>query len=113
MAELKSIRLRGWKSIREVDLQLESVNVLIGANGSGKSNFISFFKLLSTIPESRVQPLIATSGGANSVLHYGAKETSELEAALVVRAPLGEIQYSARLADAPPDTVVFVEETIR
>ncbi|MFO0209533.1 MAG: AAA family ATPase, partial [Pseudanabaena sp.] len=38
--QLSRIVLKGFKSIRECDLQLSELNVLIVANGSGKSNFI-------------------------------------------------------------------------
>jgi len=43
---LSRIVLKGFKSIRKCDLELKELNVLIGANGSGKSNFISFFRLI-------------------------------------------------------------------
>ena len=44
---ISKIYINGFKSIRELDLELSNVNILIGANGSGKSNFIQFFKLLN------------------------------------------------------------------
>jgi predicted ATPase len=40
MGTLKRIQLKGFRSIKEMDLELRSLNVLIGANGSGKSNLI-------------------------------------------------------------------------
>nr|WP_256376552.1 AAA family ATPase [Xenorhabdus sp. KK7.4] len=43
---LNRIKITGYKSIAECDLQMGSLNVLIGANGAGKSNFISFFRLV-------------------------------------------------------------------
>lgn len=47
MARLDSLSVRGFKSIREMDsLPLTKLNLLIGANGSGKSNFLELFKLL-------------------------------------------------------------------
>ncbi|MGK7946003.1 MAG: AAA family ATPase [Microcystaceae cyanobacterium] len=46
---LKNLKLNGYKSIRSLDIELNKVNVLIGANGSGKSNFISFFRLLNSM----------------------------------------------------------------
>ncbi|BCX04878.1 MAG: hypothetical protein KatS3mg053_2816 [Candidatus Roseilinea sp.] len=46
---LERISLKGYKSFRELDLTLEPVNVLIEANGSGKSNFIGLFGMLSHI----------------------------------------------------------------
>jgi predicted ATPase len=51
MAKLNRIRIKGFKSIGEMDLTLSDLNVLIGANGAGKSNFISAFQLLNNIIE--------------------------------------------------------------
>ena len=64
MARLLSIRIAGWKSIRDIDpkLKLGPINVLIGANGAGKSNFVSFFKLLNEIVSERLQNYIAKRG---------------------------------------------------
>ena len=41
---LKRIKINGYKSIKQMDLELAPINVLIGANGARKFNFISFFK---------------------------------------------------------------------
>ena len=43
--KLEKINLKGFKSIRDLDLDLRALNVMIGSNGAGKSNFISIFKL--------------------------------------------------------------------
>ena len=47
--------LKGFKSIREMDLELRPLNVLIGANGAGKSNLISFFRMLNEMTGGRLQ----------------------------------------------------------
>jgi len=44
---LRKVSIKGYRSIREVEVELGSLNVLIGANGAGKSNFVSFFKMLN------------------------------------------------------------------
>ena len=44
---INELSIDGFKSIRSMkNLELNSLNVLIGANGVGKSNFVSYFKLL-------------------------------------------------------------------
>ena len=66
MNRLTKLTLRGFKSIHEVnDFALTERNVLIGANGSGKSNLISFFKLLNwmTPPPGNLQFQIGRMGG--------------------------------------------------
>ena len=47
--QISRIVIEGYKSIEKCDLELNTLNVLIGANGAGKSNLISFFKLIGKI----------------------------------------------------------------
>ena len=70
MAQLTSLRLAGWKSIRDAEIELRPLNVLIGANGAGKSNLVSFFKLMSAMMEGRFQEHVGTTGGAESLLQW-------------------------------------------
>jgi predicted ATPase len=114
MARLHSIRIAGWKSIREIDpeLELNPINVLIGANGSGKSNFVSFFKLLNELGGERLQTYIGQSGGADSVLHFGSKVTRRIEAELKFETETGHSQYAVSLAHAAPDSLIFTEEKL-
>ena len=50
MPAIESIAIKGFKSIRNVKVPLRNINVLIGANGSGKSNFLEVFSFLQTDP---------------------------------------------------------------
>lgn len=79
MPTLDWITISGFKSIRAVKkLVLKDINVIIGANGSGKSNFISAFSFLNAIREGRLQESVKRSGGADEILHYGREETKAL-----------------------------------
>ncbi len=77
--KLKQINLKGFKSIRELALDLRSLNVMIGANGAGKTNFISVFKLLNEMVAGNFQNAITQGGGAGTFLHFGEKTTSKIE----------------------------------
>jgi predicted ATPase len=37
---LRRIKIEGFKTIASVDVELRPINIVIGANGSGKSNFL-------------------------------------------------------------------------
>ncbi len=114
MNKLKSIRISGWKSIKDSDnIELRQVNVFIGANGCGKSNFVSFFKLLNEMIGERLQDFIATSGYAESVLHYGPKVTPILEASLTFETYTGTSGYLMKLVHAAGDTLIFTEESVQ
>lgn len=115
-AQISNLELKGFKTIRELqDLEFRPINLLIGANGVGKSNFISFFKMLSylTGSENGLQDFVVKYGGANSLLHDGAEVTDKIEAFLTIRTNTGENDYLIRLSHAAPDTLVFIEERYR
>jgi predicted ATPase len=113
MAKLTSLRLAGWKSIRDATIELRPLNVLIGANGAGKSNVVSFFKLMNEMREDRFQVHVGTVGGAESLLHYGSKRTPGIEAEFRFATDLGQTDYSLRLVPAAGNTLIFDEEKLR
>jgi predicted ATPase len=76
------IEIKGYKSIKDAKVELRSINILIGANGSGKSNFLSFFEFLSNLYERKLTEYIALNGGEDRMLHHGSKVTEQIEATL-------------------------------
>ena len=62
MSKLNEITLKGFRSIVETTIELQSLNVLIGANGAGKSNLIAFFKMLNEMMAGRLQQFVASTG---------------------------------------------------
>lgn len=81
MSGVKSLTVTGYKSIRELrDFPLTNLNVLIGANGAGKSNFISLFRLLNEMYEQQLQVFIQKQGGPDALLHFGRQTTDRLHA---------------------------------
>ena len=75
---LEHIEIKGFKSIKHLDLKMEPINILIGANGSGKSNFISIFTFLRNLSEGKLQNYVEKNGFANAFFHFGSKRTSEI-----------------------------------
>jgi predicted ATPase len=76
---LDYISIKGFRSIREVEkLELRPINVLVGANGSGKSNFVGVFAFLNAIRRGQLQGYTEKRGGADKILHFGSKVTSEI-----------------------------------
>ncbi|NEQ97216.1 MAG: AAA family ATPase, partial [Cyanothece sp. SIO2G6] len=70
---LDYISIKGFRSIREIEkLELRPINILVGANGSGKSNFVGAFTFLNAIRQGRLSRYLGQRGGANRVLHFGA-----------------------------------------
>ena len=77
-SKLKSIRISGFKSIKSCDLKLKNINILIGANGVGKSNLISAFSFMERILEKEMQ-LSVSESGITSLMYMGPKITREIE----------------------------------
>jgi predicted ATPase len=109
---LQRVILNGFKSIKAMNLELRPLNVLIGANGAGKSNLVSFFKMLNEMMAGRLQRYIAASGRAQSILHFGPKVTPQMEARLEFEVNNGTDTYTMRLFHAAGDTLVFADESL-
>ena len=50
---LNRIRIKGYKPLRDVDVKLQPLSVLLGPNAVGKSNFLDALQLLSKLVTSR------------------------------------------------------------
>ena len=92
---LKKLTVKGFKSIESlVDFELRPLNVLIGANGSGKSNFVDFFRLLRAMADQSLQKFVTKRGGADVLFHMGVKYTRQIS----VRVEFGENAYEFALS---------------
>jgi predicted ATPase len=104
---LNSISIQGYKSIRDLPVfELRNINVLIGSNGAGKSNFVSFFRMLRELFEQRLQIFLRQEGGADACLYLGPQETRELKAAL----RFGENGYEFTLVPTADGLLAFSSE---
>jgi predicted ATPase len=106
---LKEIELAGFKSIQKMKLAFNKINVLIGANGAGKSNFIELFKLLIAITNNRLQFYIRRNGGANALLHYGIKTSQQMTAQFSLETVQNINGYGFSLSHAPVNTLIIEE----
>ena len=99
MPTLESISIKGFKSIREVEVKLRDINVLIGANGSGKSNFIEVLSFLQSIREDSLERYVARGGGADKLLHFGPQVTQAIEIRLRFESVGNEYEIILRPSD--------------
>ncbi len=73
------LTIRGFRSIRQLeDFEMRSLNVLIGANGSGKSNLIEFLEMLTSFVRESFQSFSRERGGARTLLHRGAQPSDQI-----------------------------------
>jgi len=112
MQRLERIQIRGFKSIRELSLELGSLNVLIGANGAGKSNLIGVFRLLNQVVNGNLQLYVGRAGGADQLLHYGKQITERIKIQLsFCQNDQLTNGYICDLVTAAGDTLVFEGES--
>lgn len=107
---IRSITLKGYKSIQSLeDFAIHDLNVLIGANGAGKSNFVGFFYLLREIIEGRLEKAVNVEGGADTQLHLGPKVTEQIECTV----EFGPNEYVFKLQPTADDRLIFADERIK
>jgi predicted ATPase len=103
---LNKIKVSGFKSIRELEMEMNDLNVLIGANGAGKSNFIGLFKFIRNLVEERLQVYVAQQGGAEKMLYRGSEVTNAIEVAINIAPNL----YAIKLVPVRGDKLAFEYE---
>lgn len=103
---LKKIEISGYRSIAHTEVELKKINILLGANGVGKSNFISTFDLLNAVINRKLQLFFAENGGANTQFYYGTKTTEKIS----VKVFFGDNTYSFSLGADTDDKPYFLEE---
>jgi predicted ATPase len=109
MAAVKNLTIAGYKSIRDLrDFELRNLNVLIGANGAGKSNFIDLFRMLPEIVAQRFQRFIQDEGGPDALLHFSRKTTEEI----CVELSFGDRGYSFVLLPNGDSGLIFEDERL-
>lgn len=107
---LKRIRVEGFKSIKQLDLLMGDINILIGANGAGKTNLISLFAFLGHLSQGKLQQYVKTEGGAESFFHFGTRNTERIKLDLEI----GNNSYSVEfLPNRDDDSLVFDVESCR
>jgi predicted ATPase len=73
--------VKGFRHLHDLDLPLGPLNVLIGANGVGKTSTLEVMRLLAASAEGKLQETISVAGGFGSLLTY---DRPEMQLALSV-----------------------------
>ncbi len=109
---LTQLSLQGFKSLDHEGqtIDLGDVTVMLGANGSGKSNLISFFEMLGNLTNGFLQNYVGKHGAAKAFLHYGPAQTQKLKTSLVFEGAAGTNVYGFTLSYAAGDVLIFTEE---
>ena len=109
------IQIKNFKSIRDSgEITIRAVNVLVGPNGVGKSNFIDFFKLLHSIYKQRLKFYTAENGYENRILYFGRKRSKSLEGHIVFKPEDGNAnnRYDFKLVPQAQESGFYFEKDL-
>jgi predicted ATPase len=107
---LKLLSIEGFKSIKSLkDFELRKLNLLIGANGAGKSNFVDFFRMLRALADEGFQKYVNEQSGADGFFFLGPKVTRQISAHLA----FGQNVYEFDLAPAGPSSLQIASERVQ
>jgi predicted ATPase len=108
--KLNKIRVKGFRSLRDVSLDPGPVTVLIGPNGAGKSNLLWALEMVRMLAFESLQLFVSERGGASYLMHYGPQKTAAIDVALEFVTHSGENAYEARLGYGSDESLIFLSE---
>jgi predicted ATPase len=92
---LQTLAVSGYRSLHAITLPLGRLNVITGANGSGKSNLYRALRLLAETAQGNVVGALAREGGLAATLWAGPEEMSP-------RMKRGEVPIQGGVRNEPP-----------
>ena len=111
---IESVHIKGFRSLGDVKLDnMPNPMVLLGANGSGKSNVLRFFEMLKEIYHGRLAPFILRHGGADDQLLGGQRQTRQIDAVVSLHVDLAVVELWFTLTAASGDRLVIPREMFR
>ena len=111
MRTLENMTIKNFKSIREQTLPLKLLNVFIGGNGVGKSNLIEVFRFLRETVNQNLEGYTALKGGADTLLYFGRKRSSEMEFYLEFGEGSISNAYDVKIRGTDDDSLMILSET--
>ncbi len=113
--KLKSVTIRGFKSFdsQENTLELGDINVLIGANGAGKSNVVGFFEMVKSVWEMEVRRYFLEKGGAQTLLHQNVKSVSQIQGEVKFEWGREVFNHNFILRPTDNDGIYFFDDKIK
>lgn len=112
--KLKEIYLSGYKSYGQINepIQFEDINIIIGANGAGKSNFISFLEMIAFIAKDDFSDYVAGNGYATSLVHARRERIDHIKGRLVFADDQNRDEYSITIKQGVDGGLFISNETV-
>lgn len=115
------LKLKNWRNFRDVDVKLGPRGYLIGANASGKSNFLDVFRFLRTIAQSDgggLQKAVKDRGGLGKLRSLHARKDPEVRIEIELSESASDAEATWRYILAfknegkAPQRVLITEEAV-
>jgi len=104
---IEKLTIEGFKSIKQLtDFPLKQLNIMIGGNGSGKSNLISFFQMIRNMMKRSLQYYIQKNGGPEAHLFSGSKLTEQIIGKIVFK----KYRYEFKLEPTTDNRLIIISE---
>lgn len=69
--QLYELRVENFRSLRKVTIPLGPLNVMVGANGAGKSNVLEVVRFLADVIRTDLEPALASRNGFEALVFRG------------------------------------------
>jgi predicted ATPase len=111
---LTRVVVKGFRSLQDVTFEPSPTNidVLIGANGAGKSNLLQFLRMAALLRTGSLRTFVGDAGGASSLFHIGPRSSPSIDCDLEFDVGSGKSRYRASWARAPGERLVFHREQL-
>lgn len=106
---ITQLKISGYRSIRSIDLRLKPVNVIVGANGTGKSNLYRALYLLSAAASGQLAAVLAKEGGMTSALWAGKRSKLD-DPRFMVGVRLDDLSYKIECGRVPHSDRIFMPD---
>jgi len=105
---LDKLTIKGFKSIKSLEgFELKKLNIMIGGNGAGKSNFVDVFRMLRAMVDENFATFIKSRGGADDFLFNGPKYTTRIKIELKLKK---HFEYACSLLPAVSENFIIEKE---
>jgi predicted ATPase len=98
---LREVRFSGYRSLRQIALEMSPLTVVVGANGTGKTNLYQALQLLASAAQGTLAQSLAAQGGLPSVMWAGPRRKQENHR-IELWIDLEDLAFELQLGLVPP-----------
>ena len=108
--QIKNIKVSNFKTFEKINVDLRGFNVLIGANASGKSSFISVLQFIEDIVKNGLDNAISMQGGVDYIKNINIGTSEKLSIELCIESKDKPIQFGFKREEDTKNIGLFFNE---